>query len=63
MDLPRRRGELIKSLKEVLAISEELNDSDTGYLIGALLTKPDRSSSHQSRDMLESQHPGCVLPR
>ena len=34
MDLPRRRGELIKSLEEVLAISEELNDSDTGYLMG-----------------------------
>jgi hypothetical protein len=33
MDTPRKRGELIQKLEEALAISEELHDAETGYLI------------------------------
>jgi hypothetical protein len=33
MDMPEKRGEIIRHLEDALAIADEIEDGETGYLI------------------------------
>jgi hypothetical protein len=37
MDLPEKRGEIIRHLEDALAIADEIEDGETGYLIARAL--------------------------